>query len=220
MTDPRISASDSSFQRGEPPATPAPPTGPGVLQVAYALTLEDADAFFRYDVKHNPRAGLWARSLASIPPWGWLVLVSLALTAGVLIRLMLPRMPSFDLFDGLMVAVLAWLLFRVLFGDRLRVRRALRAVQRNPRFFQPYTVTVSPEGLNWTGPSGGSTTPWHALFAIVTHGEHAFFYETDRKTTILPQRAFADRRQFEKFVDTARSYHAEACRFVRPEGPA
>jgi hypothetical protein len=212
MSDPRISASDHSFQRGEPPATPAAPPEQRVLRADYALTLEDAVAFYRYDVKIKLQAG--------VPPWVLLIFGGVALIVGVLTRLMLQVERSFDLFDGLLAAGLVWILYRVFISHRLAMRRALRAVRRNPRFFQPNAVTISPEGLSWTDPSGWVTAPWHAVVSIVTHGEHAFFYKTDRKTTILPQRAFADARQFDEFVDTARRYHAAARRFTRTEGEA
>jgi hypothetical protein len=214
MTDPRISASGPSPQPGGPPDA-APPPGPGVLQVEFAPTLDDALAFFQYDLKLSPRA----RRQAGIPAWVMLVFVVMALTVGLLTRLMVPHMRSFDLFDGLMLAVVVWLLFRVFFSHRLAVARSLRAVRRNPRFFLPSTVTVSPEGLSVSDSSGASITRWHAVVWVVAHGEHAFLYKTERLATIVPQWAFADRRQFEEFVDAARHYHAEARRFVRSEGP-
>jgi hypothetical protein len=186
------------------------------MQVEYAPTLDDARAFFRYDLKLSPRA----RRQANIPSWVWLLLVGMALTVGVLTRLMVPHMHSFDLFDGLMVVALVWLLIHVVFSHRLAVRRSLKAVREKPRFFEKKTMTISPEGLSLSGPSGASITRWHAVVWVVEHGEHAFFYLTEREALILPKRAFADARQFEEFVDTARHYHAEARRFVRTEGQA
>jgi hypothetical protein len=219
MTDPRISASGPAPGHGGPPDIPASPPGPGVVQVEYAPTLDDALAFFRYDLKLSPRA----RRQAGIPSWVWPILVGVVVSVGVLIRLMLPRLHSvyfFDLFDALMVVAVVWFVIHHTLGSRLTVRRSLKTVRHNPRFFQKKTMTISPEGLSVREQSGESTTHWHAVVWVIEHGEYAFFYLTERAAVILPKRAFADGRQFEEFVDTARHYHAEARRFVRPEGQA
>jgi hypothetical protein len=220
MTDPHISASGTSPQSGGPPAMPAPPPGPGVLQIEFAPTLADAAAFFRYDLKLSPRA----RRRAGVPPWVWLILLGIALTVVVLTRLMVPYLHSFDLFDGVflvcMGVLLFWFLFSYLFGHRLTVRRSLKAAREKPRFFEKKTMTISPEGLGLNSPSGASITRWHAVVWVIEYGEHAFIYLTEREALVVPKRAFADARQFDEFVDTARRYHAEARRFVRTEGHA
>jgi hypothetical protein len=216
MTDPRISATGPSPQRGGPPDDVAAPPSPGAMQAEYTLTLDDARDFFRYDLKLSPRA----RRRAGIPPWFWLVMVGLMLTVVVLTRLMVRRLRSFDLFDGVMLVGMAWFLFIYLAGPRLTVRRSLRAVRGKPRFFQKKTMTISPEGLGLSDQSGASITHWHAVVWIVEHGAHAFIYLTEREAVILPKRAFADAQQAAEFVDTARHYHAQARRFVRREGEA
>ncbi len=217
MTDPRITAENPSPAANGPPA--APPDE-GTRQVQYALTEEDAAAFFRYDAKLSPRA----LRKAGVPPWVWAVFLIVLLTVGVLIRLMLPQPLEVSFFDWVVLALIVYYIVRNLtltfFGVRLTVRNSLRAARRNPRVFEPKTMTVAQEGLKVSGPSGDSCTRWHALTWIIEHGEHAFFYLTDKQALIVPRRAFADGRQFEDFVDTARRYHAEARRLVRPEGRA
>ena len=218
MTDPRISASGPAPQRGGPPDAPAPPPGPGVMQAEYTLTQDDAVAFFRYDLKLSPRA----RRKAGIPPWVWLIVMGVLLSVALLLRFLAPvPLPHFvDLLFAVLVVPLVWFLIIGLWGHHLTVRRSLKAVRGKPRFFEKKTMTISPEGLGLSGPSGASITRWHAVVWVVEHGAHAFFYLTEREAVILPKRAFADTRQFEEFVDTARHYHAEARRFVRAEGEA
>jgi hypothetical protein len=216
MSDPRISAPGPPPQRGEPPDDATPPPGQAAMQAEYTLTLDDARAFFHYDLKLSPRA----RRRAGIPAWVWLIVLGMLLSVWLLLRLMRPLTYSVDVFDGMILVSLVWFLFSYLSGPRLTVRRSLKATRQKPRFFEKKTMTISPEGLGLSGPSGASITRWHAVVWIVEYGAHAFFYMTEREALILPKRAFADARQFAEFVDTARHYHAEARRFVRPEGPA
>jgi hypothetical protein len=219
MTDPRISAASPAPVTSVPPAAAPPPPDEGARQVEYTLTLEDAAAFFRYDQKLSPRA----RRKAGIPPWVGLISVGVVVSVGVLIRVMLrlpSTVPGLDWVDWALGVLLVWYLFIYFFKDRLTVRKSLRAVRRKPRVFEPKTMTVAPEGLGLSSASGESCTRWHAVVWVIEHGEHAFFYLTETEALIVPKRAFADGRQFEDFVDTARRYHEAARRFVRPEGRA
>jgi hypothetical protein len=78
-------------------------------------------------------------------------------------------------------------------------------------------LEVSAEGLNVIGSWGTRLRRWHTVSRVVEHGDHAFFYLSRTEAVILPRRAFADDRELEELVDTARRYHEEARRFVRPE---
>jgi YcxB-like protein len=218
MTDPRISAEPLAPAAAGSPAE-APP-GEDTRQVEYALTEDDAATFYRYDAKLSPRA----LRKAGIPPWVWAIFLGVVVTVAVLIRLMVPHIPEPSFFDWVVIALAVYFIVKnlmlTLFGTRLTVRNSLKAARRNPRIFEPKTMTVAPEGLKLSSASGDSCTRWHALVWIIEHGEHVFFYLTETQALTVPKRAFADGRQFEDFVNTARRYHAAARRFVRAEGRA
>jgi hypothetical protein len=223
MTDPRIRAANPSpVASGPPPPAAPPPPSEGARQVEYKLTLEDAAAFYRYDTKLSPRVQRKAR----IPPWVGLIFVGLTVSVGAVVHVMLSGpFPSgiwfpFGIFEGVILVLLVWYLFIYFFGDRLSLRLFLRGMRRNPRVFEKKTMKVSPEGLHLSSSSGESITRWHAVAWVIEHGAHAFFYLTEKQALIVPRRAFADERQFEDFVDTARGYHEAARRLVRPEGLA
>jgi hypothetical protein len=97
---------------------------------------------------------------------------------------------------------------------------ALQALCRDPRIFEPTRLTLSADHLTFTGLTTSVTILWHGVREIVERGEYVFFITAEREGQVLPKRAFADEWQFQEFLDTARRYHAEARRFVRPEGQA
>jgi hypothetical protein len=177
---------------------------------------EDAVAFFRYDTTLSPRV----QRNPGIPTWFWLILVGMIVLVGVAVKLMLRQSFSFGILEGLLLFSMAWCLFFFFFGKRLVVYFSLRKARRDRYLFGKKTMTVSADGLSVQGDSGTTTRHWHAVRWITEHGEHAFFYFTEKAAVILPKRAFADARQSEEFLATARRYHAEAHRFTRPEGPA
>jgi hypothetical protein len=68
------------------------------------------------------------------------------------------------------------------------------------------SLEVRPEGLAVTTETTASLTIWEGIDRIVVSDAHAFFYHKNVATHILPRRVFADERDFEEFVESARSY--------------
>ena len=67
------------------------------------------------------------------------------------------------------------------------------------------SLEVRPEGLAVTTETTASLTIWEGLDRIAVGDAHAFFFRNNVATHILPRRVFADERDFEEFVGTARS---------------
>ena len=199
------------------PGTPEPPAEPrpaGALKVEYRLTLEDAAAFLHHHAKSPPRGR------GGIPHWFWLLVLCLFLFVWLVVKLVVPLPFTMSLGDWVLVALVPLYLLFHFGGKWMAVWLMLRKARRNPRLFDLRALEITPEGLTMSDSSGSSTIRWHALPWVVDNNAYAFFYLTDKKGVVLPRRAFADGRQFEEFVDTARRYHAEARRFVRTEGQA
>lgn len=183
------------------------------MKVEYTLTPEDTLAYFRYHAKQAP-----ARRRRRGPPgWLWLILLLLLTVLLVLTKLARPEPFSLSILDwALAAAFLLWLVL-YFFGHRMAVNLAMRRARGNPRLFQRRTLEITEDALQLSDQSGANSTRWHAIPWIIENGEYAYFYLTDQLAIILPKRAFADTRQFEEFVDTARRYQEEARRFVREE---
>jgi hypothetical protein len=214
MTDPRISTSGPLPDGNRAPDAPAPPPDQPALRAEYTLTLTDAAAFLRCHAKSPPRRK------AHIPGWVGLIVLGLFVSVWLVVKWMVPLPFSMNPAEWALVVIVLLYLFLQLFGNRILVALAMRKARRNRRLFEPKVLQVAADGLSMSDPSGTGTTRWHAVRWIVQHPEYVFFYLTDTQAVIVPKRAFADERGFDEFVDTARSYHAEARRFVRPEGPA
>jgi hypothetical protein len=88
---------------------------------------------------------------------------------------------------------------------RLILRRARLPVSR-------MSLEVRPEGLAMTTETTASLTIWESIDRIAVGDAHAFFFRNNVATHILPRRVFADERDFEEFVGTARSYLEAAIR--------
>jgi hypothetical protein len=186
-----------------------------VLKVEYTLTLEDAIAFLQYHSRHARQGKGQPRHL------GWLWLVLLGLVSFLIVTVTLAgEAPALTLRAWGPVLLFVVYAFFYRFGNKLLERQRVRGLRRNPRFFDKRTLALSPEALTASDQSAANTVRWHAVERIIEQPDHAFFYISQVEAFILPKRAFADERQFEEFVDTARRYHAEARRFVRTEGQA
>src|SRR5262249_13933956 len=108
----------------------------------------------------------------------------------------------------------------VLFGGLIRDYRLRRQFFSDPRYTARRLFVISEEGVTEGDQTASLSLRWHAVVWVVEDGPRAYLYVNTDDAFVLPERAFADGRQFREFLDTARRYQAEARRFVRTEGPA
>ncbi len=186
------------------------------MTVEYTLAPEDYIAFYRYQVKHAPRAMGPSRYL------GWLLLGCCVLIvagwAGRKVTEGASLIPTAS--DLLLVGVLALIALVYFSSNRLAERSIARAVRHDPALQDKRSVSLSPEALS-AGTAGNTRTfPWSAVARIVEEGDEAFLFVSEKEALIVPKRAFADAGQFKAFVDTARRYHEEARRSVKTEDQA
>jgi hypothetical protein len=184
--------------------------------VEYTLNLRDYAALVRYHTKLSPRA--WRQRQRRFVVGFVVGLLFLAVGGQVFAeeetrRKALAGMGAFLLI--FLVVLPFFLLLR-----KYETYRGIQALRRDLRLFEPTELILSAEELTSTGLSRSTSIRWHAIQDIVEHEDYVFLFTAETEALILPRRAFADDRQAQTFIDTARRYHAEARRFVRPEGQA
>jgi hypothetical protein len=174
------------------------------VKVEYTLTPEDYVAAIHEHVQNSlgkPRRAQYVSMAA--PFLGLLSLGAMLVAQGV----PWPVAAGVSLF-GLLLGVLCFVLF-----PRLIFKRLTAGAFRRARI--PATsmgLEVRPEGLAVTTRTTASLSIWEGIDRIVVSDAHAFFYRNNVATHILPRRVFADERDFEEFVESARSYQEAAKR--------
>jgi hypothetical protein len=172
------------------------------MKVEYTLTPEDYAASIRNGLRNRPASSRWLHYLLM----GAVFLILLSQLAGFVAR-------------GAQVQVMAvapLLLAALLFVflplvQRLVARRLMADAFRRGRIpVTSLTLEVRPEGLAVTTETTASLTIWEGIDRIEVSDTHAFFYLKKAGAQILPRRAFADERDFQEFVESARRYHEAA----------
>jgi hypothetical protein len=168
------------------------------VKVEYTLTPEDYAAAMRERLQKSPGVPRWA-------PYG-------SMAAGFLSLLSLGAMLVAQGFPWPVVAglLLGALLLGVVFLvilPLLMFKRLTAGILRRARIpATSMSLEVRPEGLAVTTPTTASLTVWEGIDRLVVSDTHAFFYRNDVATHILPRRVFADERDFDEFVASARGY--------------
>jgi hypothetical protein len=173
------------------------------VKVEYTLSSEDYAAALHERVQDALGKPRWARygSIAAAPLLAFLSLgVMLAaqgfpwpVAAGV---------PLLGLLLGVVFFVLLPpLIFKRLTAGFLRQARIPAASM---------SLEVRPEGLAITTGTTASLTIWEGIDRIVVSDAYALFYLNAVAAHVLPRRVFAHERDFEKFVESARSYYEAA----------
>ncbi|MGQ9807317.1 MAG: YcxB family protein [Armatimonadota bacterium] len=171
----------------------------------YDFTLEDALAFNEYHFRRSP-AGRRARLRHMfLPPAIWMGL-ALGFEAFV----------GGDTNHSFAVALAAvsamWILTAPLFLAR-QIRRSVQRMYgegRNRALFGRHVMTVSSEGVTDEGPGTRTQTRWESVERIARSMDHLFIYLNAVAAHVVPARAFRDRGEFERFVESVRELAASA----------
>jgi hypothetical protein len=169
------------------------------VKVEYTLTPEDYAAHMREPAQNPAGTPRWLRYVGI----GGCFLVAFLQGAALVARGV-----SWLVVAGvaLFVAVLFFMFMR--FIQPLVYKALIASAFRRARFpATSLSLEVRPEGLAVATETTASLTTWEGIDRIVVTDSHAFFYLNWTAAHILPRRAFADEREFEEFVDSARSYY-------------
>ncbi len=171
----------------------------------YDFTLEDALAFNEYHFRRSP-AGRRARLRHMfLPPTIWMGL-ALGFEAFV----------GGDTNHSFAVALAAvsamWILTAPLFLAR-QIRRSVQrmyAEGRNRALLGRHVMSVSIEGVTDEGPGTRTQTRWESVERIARSTDHLFIYLNAVAAHVVPARAFPDRGEFDRFVESVRELAASA----------
>jgi hypothetical protein len=164
------------------------------VKVEYTLTPEDCAAAMRERLQNSPGKPWW-EPYVSMAEFFLVLLIQ----GAMLVALGFP----WPVVAG--VLLLAVLFFVLL--SPLIFKRSMAGISRRARIpATSMSLEVRPEGLAVTTPTTASLTIWEGIDRIVVSDTHALFYLNNVAAHILPRRVFADERDFEEFVASARSY--------------
>jgi hypothetical protein len=172
------------------------------VKVEYTLSPEDYAAAVHECVQDALGKPRWARYGSMAAPFLALLSLGVMLAAQGFPWPVAAGVPLL----GLLLGVLFFVLLPPLIFKRLTAGALRRA--RIPA--TSVSLEVRPEGLAVTTPTTASLTIWEGIDRIVVSDTHAFLYRNNVATHILPRRVFADERDFEDFVKSARSYQEGA----------
>jgi hypothetical protein len=171
------------------------------VKVEYTLTPEDYAAAMHERVQNSLGKPRWAQygSVAAIFP----ALLNLLGLGAMLVAQGVPWPVAAGVtLLGLLLGVLCF----VVFPQWIFKRRMAGTFRRARIPATSMSLEVRPEGLAVTTPTTASLTIWEGIDRIVVSDAYAFFYRNHVASHILPRRVFADERDFEEFVESARSY--------------
>ena len=171
------------------------------VKVEYSLTPEDYAAAMHECVQNSPGKPRWAQygSMAAIFP----ALLSLLSLGAMLVARGFPWPVAAGVpLLGLLLGVLCFVVL-----PQLLFKRQMAGIFRRARLpAMSMSLEVRSEGLAVTTGTTASLTIWEGIDRIVVSDTHAFFYRNNMATHILPRRVFAEERDFEEFVESARGY--------------
>ena len=175
------------------------------VKVEYTLTPEDFAAAMHERVQKLFGKPRWTRygSMAAVFP----ALLSLLSLGAMLVAQGFPWPVAAGItLLGLLLGVLCFVVF-----PQLIFKRQMAGIFRRARIpATSMSLEVRPEGLAVTTRTTAYLTIWEGIDRIVVSDTHAFFYLNNVAAHILPRRVFADERDFEEFVESARSYQEAA----------
>ena len=172
------------------------------MKVEYTLTPEDYGAAMHEYLQNSLPKPRWAPYVNMAASLLFLLLSSGSML--VALGFPWPVVAGVCLLNAVLFFVLLFLvplIFKRLTADFLR-----RARLPGMSMSMSMSLEVRPEGLAVTTGTTASLTIWEGIDRIVVSDTHAFFYRNNLATHILPRRVFADERDFEEFVESARSY--------------
>jgi hypothetical protein len=172
------------------------------VKVEYTLTPEDYAAAMHERVQDALGKPRWAQYGSMAAPFLALLSLGAMLVAQGFPWPVAAGVPLL----GLLLGVLFFVLLPPLIFKRLTAGAFRRA--RIPA--TSMSLEVRPEGLAVTTRTTASLTLWEGIDRIVVSDTHAFLYLHKAGAHILPRRVFADERDFEELVASARSYQAAA----------
>src|SRR5713101_5930187 len=164
------------------------------MEISFSLEKADLVAFNRYDLKRDGKN-----------TWGWLPLALLLIVACLVHGIQ----EGFEIKHFLAIGTLLIIFVGYLWLIRHQLNKTFKT---GHQFVQNLTLKLTPEELIHANDLNRSATRWEAVDKVAIRRDHGFIYFTGGSALTIPKRAFADEDAFQKFMETARSYHESAKR--------
>ena len=177
------------------------------MEAEYSLTLEDFQAFFRYQQRHGQRLDAQTRVKRQIILLvACFVLIGLFLISPLFLKLDPNDLQPF--WYGIFFGWFLYFLYQFILG-RVNSRFLAKRYYDNDYsrwLYSPRRMSITPEGLFMTDEHEKLTLSWAVVWSIDATSQHVFFYTTRWGASIVPRRAFRDKQHFQAFVDLACHY--------------
>ena len=177
------------------------------MEIEYGLTLEDVEAFVRFNTKHGPK----------LKPQFFVRLLGYALGLAIVGLYGLSRwfwsQPETLWISGFCAGCIAGMLIIIFLAALLQKKLAVQGVSRfynnkESRWSLAWRrLKITVDGFEITNEFEQQWSAWSVVWLIDSTDEYAFFYTTLHQAHIIPRRAFQNRRDFEAFIDRACQYH-------------
>jgi hypothetical protein len=177
------------------------------MEIEYFLTLEDLEAFARFQLKQGPKL----KPLPLVRGITWVLAIALV-SLGFLSRGFFVR-PEYRWVSGLCAGLAAGIVLVVLLmawlARKTVVRNALRVYEADEGqwYLAPRRLKITATGFETVNEYMQFRSSWSTVWQIKSTADHAFFYINLHQAHVIPRHAFRDERQFEDFIELARRYH-------------
>jgi YcxB-like protein len=180
------------------------------MTAEYDLTKDDLTAFNLYHHRHSPTARRQYLRAWFTPAILWL-LVCTGIWYLADMKRDTPLQTFLDLLPLFSGAAIHLALFPWLYRRRLRkIIGSMVSEGENRGLFDRRRVTMSAQEVIDASEFSRNSTAWRSVERVVISREYLYIYTNALAAIILPERAFADRSEFDTFARTATEYYQKA----------
>jgi hypothetical protein len=168
------------------------------MKADFEFTADDLVAFVTF---HSTRSPTVRRQRLICATLGFLFLS--AIPALILITTDKPRVETAHAIWPLLLGPVLFTAFLTRFWKRSlgQTSRRMIAEGESTGYFGPCSLSIVPDGILETKPSGQTHRRWAVIKRIIVADHHVFVYTSAVEAFILPKRAFDGDHQCQEFVD-------------------
>lgn len=189
-----------------PRASRDPGEGGPTFHAEYTISVEDGMALYAQAVRATKAAGPQRRLLPRWIPWGVGVPIGLLLAAGRhgpwWIQCLVDPVFWMTIGIGLGGVCLA------LFSSRIGCASVRRTLENDRDLFVTHRITLTPEALEYVIGLRSGKVLWEGVRDVTETRSHLFVSYSPTNIFVIPRHAFANRKDFEAFVEGAECYFA------------
>ena len=176
------------------------------MTAEFEITKQDLLAFNQFHNRHSPTVRLQFLLSWFLPVVAWLLVVSVIWyfadkERGTPLRTLLDLLPLLS-FVPLYLLYFPWAYRRKL----LKLVDGMLGEGRNSALLGWHRVAISPTEVTEVNSHGQTSVRWNGVERVAVENGLAFIYTSAISAIIVPERAFPDPIEFEKFLRQTREY--------------